>query len=125
MMILPLLMLAAAPAECDTNAPQQVLNQCLAREYAAADAELNRVWKPAYAEMQRLDRDYGASAPGPGYAEALLTSQRAWIAYRDAQCLTESNAMRGGSAQPMILYGCKTSMTRERTMFLRGIVEGD
>ena len=120
-MILAMLMLIAAPIECDGDLPQQMLNQCLAKDFAAADAELNKVWKPAYAEMQRMDRDTGEA----GYAQALLVSQRAWIAYRDAQCVTEAQAMRGGSGEAMLLFGCKGRLTRERTMYLRGIVEGD
>lgn len=124
-MILSFILLAAAPVECDGDLPQQQLNLCLRDEYTKADAELNRVWKPAYAEMLRRDREAQADQQRPGYAEALLASQRAWIAYRDAQCVDESNAMRGGSGQAMILWGCKGRMTRERTMYLRGIVEGD
>ena len=120
-MILPLLMLAAAPLDCDENLPQQEMNICLAEDFKAADAELNRVWKPAYAAMQERDRETGT----PGYAAALLNSQRAWIAYRDAQCAVEANEMRGGSGEAMLLWGCKGRLTRERTMYLRGIVEGD
>jgi len=120
-MILPLLMLIAAPGDCDTDAPQQVLNQCLAEAFTGADAELNRVWKPAYAEMQRVDRDTGET----GYAAALLASQRAWIAYRDAQCVAESWQMRGGSGEAMLLSGCKLRLTRERVEFLRGIGENN
>ena len=120
-MILPLLLLLAQSGDCDRDAPQQTLNQCLASAYAAADAELNRVWKPAYATMQDRDREEG----GTGNAQTLLASQRAWITYRDAQCAAESLAMRGGSGEAMLLFDCKLRLTTERTMFLRGIVEGD
>ena len=123
-MILPLLLLLAQSGDCDRDAPQQVLNQCLASAYAAADAELNRVWKPAYAEMRRRDREDADTRRG-NYAQTLLASQRAWIAYRDAQCLAESQYMWGGSGEAMLLFDCKLRLTTERTMFLRGIVEGD
>lgn len=123
-MILPLLMLIAAPDDCDRNLPQQDLNICLGKAYAAADAELNRVWKPAYAEMQRRDRD-DTDERRAHYAQTLLASQRAWLAYRDAQCLAESQQMWGGSGESMLMADCKLRLTTERTMFLRGIVEGD
>lgn len=120
-MMLAMVILIAAPIACDGDLPQQMLNQCLAKDFAEADAELNKVWKPAYSEMQRMDRDTGES----GYAQAVLASQRAWIAYRDAQCVTEANAMRDGSGEAMLLFGCKGRLTRERTMYLRSIVEGN
>lgn len=120
-MILPLLMMIADP-ECDHDVPQQDYNQCLAKAFASADAELNQVWKPAYAEMQRRDtRD--ADTRKAHYAQTLLGSQRAWIAYRDAQCLAESQYMWGGSGEAMMLYGCKLRLTQERVTYLRGILE--
>jgi len=122
-MILPLMMLIAVPDDCDTDAPQQELNMCLADAFAAADAELNRAWKPAYSAMQRRDHE-GGSLPTPSYAQALLVSQRAWLTYRDAQCLSESQQMWGGSGESMLLLGCKLRLTRERITYLRSVAAG-
>ena len=42
----------------------------------------------------------------PGYYQALLDAQRAWIKYRDLECRIEGYAMRGGSAESMMISGC-------------------
>ena len=125
-MILALLMLAAVPLDCDDPITQIDMTMCAQAAFERADAELNKAWKPAYAEMQRLDREYQTAGEGLlGYAPALLASQRAWIAYRDAQCEVESQENRGGSGQPMVYSLCKERLTQERTMFLRGLLKRD
>ena len=113
--MLALLLLLAAPDDCENPVSQIEMTESAAQTFAAADAELNAVWLRAYAEVK--------SRGGADYAQALLTSQRAWIAYRDSQCLFASHG--AGSGASMRQLTCKTLLTQERTMFLRGIVEGD
>jgi len=114
-MILPLLLFLAAPDDCENAVTQIEMTECAAQMFAVADAELNAVWPRAYAEVK--------SRGGADYAQALLTSQRAWIAYRDSQCLFASHG--AGSGASMRQLTCKALLTNERTMVLRGIVEGD
>ena len=54
---------------------------------------------------------------------ALLACQRAWLTYRDAQCLIEGYAARGGSMEPMLLSGCIARLTMARTQALRDLIE--
>ena len=127
-MIAAILLLAAAPADdldCSTgDLPQQGLNICAARDYEKADAELNAQWKATAAAMKdsdrAIDRTYDKQ---PGHFETLLASQRAWLTYRDKQCLVESFAMRGGSAAPMIHGFCMAELTRARTAQLKALIE--
>ena len=141
--ILPLLLQAAEPPVPDWNCQdpivQQEMNWCAGQDYAAADAELNTQWKITASIMK--ERDTGMEADfGPinhatpredaaarmaytGHFQSLLEAQRAWLAYRDAQCRLEGYAFLGGSAQPMIVSGCLATLTRQRTQELRDLAE--
>jgi uncharacterized protein YecT (DUF1311 family) len=104
--------LAAAPAAAQSD-------------YQAADAQLNAAYRAATARMQQRDRATRladlppAERAGPGYAQALLNSQRAWLAYRDANCRAFGFEYRGGSAQALSTRVCLTRVTRARTAELR------
>lgn len=112
------LMLAAQDPQPDcTDAMSQAeINACAALDFEQADAELNRLWpsliEDARAADREIDRRYDQL---PGYEEVLRDAQRAWIAFRDAQCTDESYAeARGGSMAPMVYSNCLARMTRER-----------
>lgn len=126
-MIAALLLLLAAPADatdCDGDSPQQMLNICAANAAQSADAEMSAQWKLTAAEMKRrdagVDRKFDRQ---PGYFTTLLASQRAWLSYRDQQCLVESFEMRGGSGAPQIHGGCMHRLTRERLAQLKALIE--
>jgi len=69
--------------------------------------------------MKRRDAD---GAGRFGYAAATLASQRAWLAFRDAQCAIEGGEYAGGSMQPMVRSGCLARLTRERTAQLKDMM---
>ena len=126
-MIAALIFLLAAPADatdCDGDSPQQMLNICAANAAESADAEMNAQWKLTAAEMKRRDSEIDRKDDHePGYFETLLASQRAWLTYRDRQCLLESFEMRGGSGAPQIHGGCMHRLTRDRLAQLKALIE--
>lgn len=132
-MITALLLLLATPAddlpECNQEAAekgiQQEMNMCALRDYRIADRELNAQWRLTRAEMQRRDAAWDPAYDDgkPGYFDTLLEAQRAWLAYRDAQCRSEAYDFRGGSMAPLIDASCKAAMTRARTEELRELAE--
>ncbi|WP_112312349.1 lysozyme inhibitor LprI family protein [Pseudogemmobacter bohemicus] len=113
----------AQEIDCATAMVQADLNQCAAAEWEAADQLLNQRYKEAMA----LLRDWDADLPDTlkGGAEALREAQRAWITYRDAACAAEGYPMRGGSAEPLLVYGCKARLTEARTKDLEGLLDYD
>lgn len=124
-----LLMLAQAASsddlDCDEAQTQAEMNLCAVREYEAADAALNQQWTTTVARMRALDAEVdGEHDKQPGHYETLLEGQRAWLRFRDAQCLSESFMARGGSMQPMLDSQCKTYMTVLRTEQLRSLAAG-
>ncbi|TVV77215.1 lysozyme inhibitor LprI family protein [Sphingomonas solaris] len=106
---------------CGKDVRQAALNRCAATAYARADGALNRQWTGTYAAMKRR----GAGGGAFGHAAALLASQRAWIAYRDAQCRVEGGRYAGGSAQGMTVAFCKANLTTVRAAQLKELIWQD
>ena len=114
---------AAEPAPRCADLPTQMeINVCAAEDYKAADAQLNRQWAETSAVMKAQDKEGDASKDGrPGYHQALLGAQRAWLAFRDAECRIEGYAMRGGSGEYMMVSACLAKVTRARTAQLEAM----
>jgi uncharacterized protein YecT (DUF1311 family) len=112
---------AAQEIDCPNAMAQMELNQCAYEDWEAADAELNA----AYQRAKELLQDWDANLPEDEQsgAEALKQAQRAWITFRDKACEAEGYAMRGGSAEPLLVYGCMRLLTEERTGHLTAMVE--
>lgn len=98
------LLAARPPALVAQN--QQEMNRQAADEAEKADQNLNCVYQKA---LSTLDSDG---------QKLLRTSQRAWVAYRDADAASAADEMRGGSASPLLSDGTKAALTRERTKLL-------
>lgn len=124
MMLMSLMLLAAAAQDpeidCDNAQYQVEMNFCAGKDYDAADAALNAQYKLTVAALKArdktIDRSYDTQ---PTHYDTLLAAQRAWIAYRDQHCLSESFAARGGTMAPMLHSGCMARLTRERTAELK------
>ena len=93
--------------DCGDLANQGEMNACFEREYREADAELNKTYEALRDRVSSTGR------------ETLRDAQRAWIAYRDAQCAFESAGTEGGSIHPTIVAICRTELTRTQTRRLR------
>ncbi|TIP34814.1 MAG: DUF1311 domain-containing protein, partial [Mesorhizobium sp.] len=94
-----LVLLATAPAaraqECDRNDDSQsMLNICADADYQAADAKLNDAYKNIVSHNDQASN------------KLLQTAQRAWIAFRDAECAYDTADSQGGSIHPMELSQC-------------------
>ena len=93
---------------------QQGMNMCAGEAFQRADNALNAQWAKVMA--------------GEGdkkLVDLLLESQRAWLKYRDAQCLAAAADSIGGSIWPMLVSGCKAELTRERTHELKVMLQGE
>ena len=111
--------------DCAQAMTQMELNICADRDYEAADKELNVVYREAMTNQKLIDKD--AAAMGPDYVgavDALKKAQRAWIDYRDGHCEGMGFAVLGGSMRPMVVSGCLTTVTKNRTRELRELIQG-
>lgn len=106
-------------ANCGRPRNQLEINYCAYAEFQRADTALNRQWKKTLAmtrrhpEWQRPEL-HGGKSDG----QLLVESQRAWLRFRDAQCLFEESFMPG-SGGPAMRSACLTNLTEDRTKYLR------
>jgi uncharacterized protein YecT (DUF1311 family) len=94
---------------CDDPHTQIDLNYCAKFHFDRADGELNDVYG-------RLKTGYATYADAKA---ALVSAQRAWVMFRDAECNQDVVAVEGGSVAPMIKLDCKTRLTDARTQQLQ------
>jgi uncharacterized protein YecT (DUF1311 family) len=102
--VLTALSLPAAHAdEClDKAVSQAEMSDCARKAHIASDAELNTLYRQI---ERRLNDDADAR-------RRLVSAQRAWVAFRDAECAFASSS--GGSASPMVHSMCLDDLTRKR-----------
>ena len=104
--------LAAQDVDCANATAQAELTYCAEQDWITADADLNAAYKAAMALMKQIDADLPQDEQGA--AANLQAAQRAWISFRDAACAAEGYLMHGGSAEPMVIYGCRAGLTKVR-----------
>lgn len=130
--LLALVMLVAmtgagpAPAQevdCAAAVAQVELTYCAEQDWIAADADLNLAYRAARAAMQAIDA--GLPEDQRGAEGNLRAAQRAWITFRDAGCAAEGYGFHGGSAEPMVIYGCRAALTRGRAEDLWALGKGN
>ncbi len=110
------LILMALPARadealnCKDPRDQSSMTLCAGLDFEKADKELNALWPTLKSDAEASDTAAGTHE----YADALLASQRAWITFRDAECIWQGYDAHGGSLEPMIVNVCSARLTRER-----------
>jgi len=102
---------------CTDPQTQMEMTQCAGEDYDKADKDLN----VEYQKLRKLlgERDKVADENGKGAVDALVAAQRAWVAYRDANCNLAGFQARGGSMEPQLVASCLAQMSRDRTQELK------
>lgn len=121
MILLFALALAITPG-CNSPRSQVDMTRCAAIDFNQADAAMTRQWRVTLTFMRGLDAREKSRGGGFGYAGALLESQRAWLKFRNAQCVIEGGQFAGGSASPMERTRCASRLTTQRQSQLRELV---
>jgi uncharacterized protein YecT (DUF1311 family) len=108
---------ALAPSDCSAAMTTAEMNQCADDDLEQADAALNAEYQAALAAIAQI----AAEPPyDPKRFEAALRgSQRAWIAWRDAEC-KELVPMfwTGGTGTTVAVLNCLSQKTKLRTQEL-------
>ncbi|MCU7647643.1 lysozyme inhibitor LprI family protein [Pseudomonas piscis] len=101
----PLLLAPLANAgECSDAPDQAALSQCASLEYKTADKELNSLY-------QQIGQGLKNQAQTK---QRLVGAQRAWVAFRDAECGYATSGVEGGSLYPLAYSQCMTALTKAR-----------
>ena len=93
----------------DANAQSQAeMNNQAAKDFEKTDAELNSTYAALMAKL-----------PDAESKRKLKESQRAWIAFRDAEAAFAADQLRGGSAAPVLRWTSMTQTTQQRVKQLK------
>lgn len=100
----------------DSNAG---MKQCAWGAYQDADKLLNRTY-------QRLSKDWiGADEGAAERKKRLVAAQRAWVAFRDAECSLQATQMLGGTGEGLVEGGCLYKMTADRARQLEELMKAN
>lgn len=105
------------PIDCRKAGNTVEMNYCADRDYAEADRALNEAYQKTLAVIAKE----GGPAPytAAQWEQELRTSQRTWVAFRDADCKgLVPMEWSGGSGTASAVLGCMTELTRARTAAL-------
>jgi uncharacterized protein YecT (DUF1311 family) len=95
--------LVAFPTSHANAQSQAEMNRQAAKDFEKADAELNSTYAALMAKLPDADSK-----------RKLKESQRAWIAFRDAEAAFAADQVRGGSAAPVLRWTSVTQTTEQR-----------
>jgi len=100
--------LVALPANHANAQSQAEMNREAAKDFEKADVKLNRTYAALMAKL-----------PDAESKQKLKESQRAWLAFRDAETAFEVDEVRGGTMAPTIRYATMTELTGQRIKQLK------
>lgn len=108
----------AQTIDCAKASSTVEMNFCADKDFQAADKSLNEAYAAALASIKTrdLEKPYDAKS----FEAAMRASQRAWLAYRDADCKDlVPQEWSGGSGTTSAVLGCMTEKTMQRTKDLK------
>lgn len=100
------------------------MSMCMQTETELWDGVLNAEYRETMDFMKAMDADEAESFPEFAVrAETLRDAQRAWIAFRDAECALAYAQWGAGSMRHIAGSECMMRMTAERALELRDMRE--
>jgi uncharacterized protein YecT (DUF1311 family) len=97
--------------------------QVRAQTQAAMNAEARADFKRADAELNKTYEAVLKKLPDDESKQKLKQSQRAWLAFRDAEAAFAADEARGGSMAPTLRYATMTELTQQRIKQLKAHLE--
>ncbi len=89
------------------------LKACDAAELRARDATLNALYRQLLAAIDAPRR------------ARLQAAERAWIAFRDAECAFRMSGEAGGTMAPLIYNACRLELTAVRSQNLQEAIKAE
>ncbi len=101
--------LVAFPTSQVDAQTQAEMNAQARKDFERVDAELNKIYQSLLAKLADTEAK-----------NKLRESQRAWIAFRDAEAAFAADQFRGGSAAPVLRWTSMNETTEQRIKQLKG-----
>jgi len=98
----------------DQNMSEVGMKMCEGQTYEAADKILNATYQKIVVPLQK-----SSDAGDRETLKRLVTAEKAWITFRDAECSYEGTPDLGGSNEGLDILGCEVDTTIARIKSLR------
>ena len=105
----------------DKDSTNLAMKQCAGDADADADTLLNKTYAAAVANLKGAKDGEDAKEK----LRRLVASERAWIAYRDAQCDFEGTSMLGGTGESLVIVDCQYTMTAARAKAIGSMLDAN
>ncbi|MFN3868295.1 MAG: lysozyme inhibitor LprI family protein, partial [Hyphomicrobiaceae bacterium] len=106
--------------DCANASSTLEMNFCADKDFTAADKALNAAYQRALKAVPGMADGASDRFSARNWEKALRDSQRAWLAYRDAECREHIPMFwGGGTGTTVAVIGCLTALTNARTKELR------
>ncbi|GBU19100.1 MULTISPECIES: lysozyme inhibitor LprI family protein [Methylobacterium] len=110
----------AVPVDCAKASSTPEIAFCAQEDFERADKLLNEAYKGMLAKVGSASADVpGLAVQQKAWREALVESQRRWIAFRDADCAAVGAGWMGGTGMGAAVSNCLADATRARTKVLQ------
>lgn len=107
------------PIDCANATSTVEMNYCAEQEFDKADQALNTAYQRVIAAIAKSESD--APYDPKSWEAALRQSQRAWVAFREAECKgLVPMEWGGGTGTTQAVLICMTRLTKARTEDLKG-----
>jgi uncharacterized protein YecT (DUF1311 family) len=113
--------ICAASKACDAMSSNIEIKACLAQLAKDQDSKMNTLYQKVRA-LLRDDFDT-VDTSAPKIWPQVLAAQRAWITFRDAQCMGEASIAQGGTAGGGWYSDCVCRLTAQRNKNLGFILK--
>ncbi len=120
--------LDAVKSPCDDTNNQQEAENCAKTEFEKSDAEMSQLFQKVLANFQDSEQksrpqDKALADKYKKNGENLQTAQKAWLAFRDANCVAEKESDTNDTNNAMTAFSCQQRLTEERTEDLKIIYQ--
>lgn len=102
---------------CDSPQTTIEINECAAREYKAQDAALNAAYRALTRSLQSSGA--GDTTDYAAVKAHLVAAQKAWVLFRDADCLALRTLHEDGTIRTVMQLSCLSQHTEQRTKELK------
>lgn len=118
----------AVKTPCDDAADGVEAEKCAKGEFEKTDAEMTKLYQKLLSDFQNFEKkaavqDKDLAVNYKRSAENLQASQKAWLAFREANCKAEKESDTNDGNDGFTDLNCRQRMTEDRTEDLKLIYE--